>query len=126
MRQLRTVFMGAAMAIAAGMFFGTSDAEAEVVSADMLRAACSWKSLPADFQPVAKNMCNTTIRAYLEYNASMKTHFGLTVPFCLAPGGSSLAGASAAFTGFLANNPAMRSEPAAIVFPLAMQSVSRC
>ena len=100
-------------------------ARAEVVTADMLRATCSYEALPADIQKFAKDTCHTTIRAYLEYNSGMK-NMGFQVPFCLAPGGSSLQGARSTFLGYLAINPDVLNNPATLVFMAAMSEVSRC
>lgn len=43
----------------------TNPVRAEFVSADMLRAVCSYQSLPENVRAGAKQICHTTIRAYL-------------------------------------------------------------
>jgi hypothetical protein len=104
----------------------TGESRAEVVTAETLAALCNYNSLPQQYQKFAKNSCNGTIRAYLEYNSGMKTHYKLKVPFCLSEGGSSLAGAASTFMGYLQQNPHHKKNPAAIVFAEAMGSVSKC
>lgn len=101
-------------------------ARAEIVSANMLRVMCSYPSLPANVQEFAKQSCYTIIRSYLEYNAAMRNHVGVRVPFCLSEGGASLEGARATFLGYVSSNPNAEKQPAAIIFMMAMGEVSRC
>ena len=98
----------------------------DVISADMLRATCSYQNLPEEVKPTAKQICHTTIRAYLEYNSAMRVVMKSWVPFCLAEGGSSLVGARSTFLGFVAANSELKQESAAVVFMMAMGEVSRC
>jgi hypothetical protein len=99
---------------------------AEFITAKMLATLCTSNSLPKQYQKFAKDSCNGTIRAYLEYDSGMKTHFKLKVPFCLSRGGSSLAGATSTFIGYLQQNPHHKKNPAAIVFAKTVASVSKC
>lgn len=109
------------------IFFSISDeAKAEIVTAEVLATLCNYSALPNEYQKFAKNSCNGTIRAYLEYNSAMKVHFNLKVPFCLSPGGASLGGATSTFLGYLQSHPDALKKPASIVFAEAMASVAKC
>ena len=108
------------------LFAFTNESMGEVTSAEMLETLCNYKSLPQEHKKFAKHSCYSIIRAYLEYNSAMKTHYKLMVPFCLADGGSTLEGAAATFLGYLQQNPQYKPRTAVVVFADAMALISKC
>ena len=58
----------------------------ELVTTEMLATLCNYNSFPQKYKKFAKDSCNGTIRAYLEYNVGLKNHYKLKVPFCRSNG----------------------------------------